>query len=133
MARIKAFSLLELLLTLAIIGILIAIALPSYRSYLLASRRLDAKTALLDLASKLENYYLIHYSYKGASFNKLGAARLSKQGYYELRLSVVAKHDFLLLATPLGPQQADKICGTYSLQQDGVKNITGTGTLQQCW
>ena len=57
------FTLIELMITVAIIGILSAIAYPSYESYVRKSRRVDAKNALLDLASRQERYFSVNNKY----------------------------------------------------------------------
>ncbi len=133
MARQKAFTLTEMLFCLAILGLLLILALPSYQTHIIATRRLDAKTALFSLASKLEEYYLAHQSYQGASLAKLNSPHLSQQEFYTLSLVDLSPHSFTLQASPKGPQLADTLCATLILTADGSKKITGSGSAQQCW
>ena len=57
MRRVAGFSLMELMIVVAIIAILLAIAIPSYRNYILRAHRTDATRGLQDIASREENYY----------------------------------------------------------------------------
>jgi type IV pilus assembly protein PilE len=61
--KVSGFSLIELMATVLIVGILAAIAVPSYSRYVLKSHRTDAKSALLDLASLEERYFSLTNSY----------------------------------------------------------------------
>jgi len=65
--NLNGFSLLELMITLTIIGILTAFCLPVYSQHIIEARRLEAKIALEKLAATLENYFIAHNSYQGAT------------------------------------------------------------------
>ncbi len=138
------FTLIELMITVAIIAILAMIAYPSYQQYVLKSHRVDAKTALLDLAARQERYFTLQniyasspavLGYGAASFPM--AVQSGGQSYYTLGMQQVnnaaSSPTYTAIATPSGPQQRDT-CGTYSINQLGVQGNTGNTTpTAQCW
>ena len=108
MHKKSGFSLLELLITLTIIGILVAVIYPAYTFHIMKTRRAQAKIALLDLASKLEEHYIVHHTYEGATLTELHEQ--SKLPFYQLEISSLAKHTFEITAIPIGMQAKDD-CG----------------------
>lgn len=131
---IKGFTLIELLITLAIFGLLAAIAYPTYSQHVVKARRSDAQIALLDLAARMERFYAISNSYQGATLAKLHINATTSQGFYTLVIAQAASSTFLLAAKPLGAQAInDPLCGELTINQLGQKSQTGTGTMQQCW
>lgn len=138
------FTLVELMITVAIIAILTAIAYPSYQQYILKSHRVDAKTALLDLATRQERFFTLQNTYTSAPL-ALGYGATSfpmtvqsgDQSYYALSMQQVnnaaSSPTYTAIATPIGAQQRDT-CGTYSINQLGVQTNTGNTTpTAQCW
>ncbi|MHA6847696.1 type IV pilin protein [Ralstonia syzygii] len=144
--RSAGFTLVELMITLAIVAILVAIAYPSYSNYIMKSHRADAKTALLDLASRQERYFALQNNYASTP-SALGyagtafpiAVQTSGQSYYQLYVLVTGSPGtstlpgFSASAVPAspGPQQSDA-CGTYTINQLGVQGNSGN-TTSQCW
>jgi type IV pilus assembly protein PilE len=128
----SGFSLIELLIVLVIIGILSAIAYPIYTAHIIKTRRAEAKVTLVDLASRLEQYYVMHRNYKGATFAELNFNPTRKKFYrFEMNTS---ENDFTLLAIPIGPQTKDQQCGTLIYNQKGEKGISGNSTIiAECW
>lgn len=132
--KIKGFTLVELLITLAILGVLAAIAYPAYNQHVIKARRSDAQIALLDLAARMERYYAENNSYQNATLEKLHLDAATPQGFYMLVIAEAAPNTFSLLAKPVGAQATnDPLCGELTLNQLGQKSQTGTGTMQQCW
>lgn len=138
------FTLIELMITVAIIAILTMIAYPSYQQYILKSHRADAKTALLDLAARQERFFTLQNVYASAPA-ALGygaasfpiAVQSGSQSYYALSMQQVnnaaSSPAYTAIATPTGPQQRDT-CGTYSINQLGVQANSGNTTpTAQCW
>ncbi len=119
----RGFSLLELLFTLIIIGILTGIALPTYNHVLLSVRRVDGKIGLLQLAAQLE---------KGSR----SVSAFSPEGFYQLRI-VEQKPDYYLLAAyPLKSQLNDKMCGVLALNsfgQSGILRSHSVVSQKACW
>ena len=125
----SAFSLLELLITLTILSILTAIAYPQYTQHIIKTRRSDAKTSLYQLATNLEIYYAEHNTYSGFPFDN----NLSSQRFYQLTVLTTDENSYSLQASPVGPQQADKECGSFLLSHTGEKSNSELNQNQHCW
>ncbi len=136
--RKTGFSLLELLIVLLILGILTAIAYPSYRDHLIHARRIEGQTALLDLANRMEGYYSEHHTYKTATL--AGLERLTSiNEIYHLQIVIATDTAYVLQATPNGAQLSDVRCQSLTLTSEGKRGIARgptqipTGTVKQCW
>lgn len=125
---VRAFSLLELLIALGIVGILSALVHPAYTSHLLKTHRVEAKITLLNLAAQLEQYHLRQNSYRDASLENF---HFNKKSAYHYELQVTPD-TFLLRALPL-EQQAKDVCGILSYDEKGRKAISGPIGLEECW
>ena len=128
----KAFTLIELMVAVSIVGILAGIAYPTFQDSIMKSRRVDAQGALLVYANIMERYYTVNNTYIGAPTN-------SGTGYYDITLSTnppVTASTYTLNATPKGAQLNDK-CGTLILTHTGVKcpsdNSTCASHTAGCW
>src|SRR4051812_187589 len=100
--RQQGFSLIEMLITMVTLGIIAAIAIPSYNHYVIQSRRNEAKIALLDLATRMEHYYFENnHSYLGASLTGLGITPITSHGYYSLAIVIPSVASYILQATPV--------------------------------
>lgn len=127
------FSLLELLITCAIIAILTGIGYPLYTHHLIKARRLEAKTALLQLAQQLEHYAVVHGSYQGVTLNQLGITAVSIQGFYQLHIDSLAADYYSISASPLGAQRQDVNCGRLTFDSVGRRGFDGSGSVAKCW
>lgn len=128
----RAFSLLEMLITLAILGILIAVSYPSYQQYVLRSYRAEAVSALLDLATKQEQWLLEQGRYSN-QLTDLGLTQpVTASGRFRIELEQAAPTQFLLRVKAQGPQTQDKACLQYSLNHFGQRNVGLTEALS-CW
>jgi type IV pilus assembly protein PilE len=134
------FTLIELMVTVAIVSILATIAVTSYSSQVLKSRRTEAKSALLDLAGREErlfstkNVYSIDEVFLGYATVSTPMTNMNfGNGYYQLTAVTPTSTSYTLTATPVGPQANDTACGSFTLNQLGVQTVTGTATAASCW
>jgi type IV pilus assembly protein PilE len=143
------FTLIELMVTIVVATILVAIAVPAYTSQIRKSRRTEARTALLDLASREERFNSTNSAYTSslANLGYAGTAWPVKvgSGYYQVTAVVCAAVTcgadtgtgaaFLLTAQPVAPQDKDTICASFTLDNTGSQQVTGTasGTPSSCW
>jgi type IV pilus assembly protein PilE len=130
----QGFTLLEIIIVLAILSLLAAVAYPSYTQYRLKTQRTDGQTALHTLALQMERYFTENNTYNHATFQKLGLSDKSTKNLYQLKITPHNNgNGYQLDAAPIGYQVADKQCGILSLDQKGKKTISGTGKIQDCW
>jgi type IV pilus assembly protein PilE len=132
MRRAAGFTLIELMIVVVIIAILAAIAMNSYRQYILRGNRTSATRALQDLNSREENYYFSNNAYT-PSLTSLGATASMAGVYYTVSVPSANGTTYQVQAVPVGTQTQDTTCGTFALTREGVQTITGTGTVAACW
>jgi len=123
-------TLIELVIVMAVMGILIATAVPSYRSYMLRVHRSEAIRILLQAAMCQERIYASNGSY---DTNQCYPA--SEYQQYQLSYSPAESQSgsYLAVATPAGAQLADP-CGSLSLDQNGARDISGENiSSMKCW
>ena len=130
-------TLVELLIVLVIVGILAAIAYPSYRQQVLRSNRTEAKASLMQSAQGLEKCFTQFGSYNHGSC--VIATRLaspdginSNEGLYRL-WGQIAGATFTLRAVPQQGQAGDAACGTFTLTESGLRGVQGPSGAQVCW
>lgn len=140
--QMKGFSLIELVVAMAIIAILAAIAVPSYTEYTQRSKRMDAISMLSQLSQAMERFYSVNYTYEGAASggNDTGAPASTTFGFtqspangtaaYNLTISAATESSFSVRATPIGAQANDG-CGTLTLSSTGTR--TDNGGTKECW
>lgn len=130
MKKQNGFTLVELMVTVAIIGIIAGLAYPAYQGYMEKSRRSDARVALLRMADAQERFYLQNNTYS-ANVNDVGGTATDSQ-YYTLAVTAADANTFTLTATPVatGPQAHDAACPDLILDSAGLKTSSGVGP---CW
>lgn len=137
----QGFSLVELMVAVAIIAILAAIAIPQYTRYTFRARRADGQKLLMAIANAEERYYAQQNKY--ADLKTIGFASTttatSDSGYYTATVTATTVNTFvaqgfLATATPQGAQAKD-VCTSLTLTDTGVKNPlpTTTTTNGTCW
>ena len=131
MKHSTGFTLIELMIVVAIIAILTAIAYPAYNKYVLRSRRSDAYAALNQGQTVMERCYAQYFSYAPTTATCPAVPATSPEGYYSVVASKVTATTYTLTATAVGAQAADTGCATLSLDQAG--NKTSTGGSANCW
>jgi type IV pilus assembly protein PilE len=132
----RGFTLIEALVVVAIVGVLAAVAYPSYTEQVRKSRRADAQAVLMQAAEFMERFHTENMRYDQSSAGltsalpaALGTAPLdSATKFYRITLDSVTSQTYLLIATPLAAQLADT-CGNLGLDNTGRKQAS----LSTCW
>jgi type IV pilus assembly protein PilE len=143
--RQRGVTLIELVVAMIIVGILAAVAIPSYRAYVIRSQRSDAKDSLLALATQQEKHYLQCNTYATAidvdtdcAAGELQGTDISKNGWYDLTIDAADATTFTVSATAIaGERQAqDDDCQSYTVDQAGVRTAEDSGgadNTDECW
>ena len=132
--KLSGFTLIELMITVAILAIIAAVAIPSYTSYVDRGKRAEARTALLDIAARQERYYSNNRQYAD-QLSKLNlSGTKSENGYYTLSVTLPSgsnNQDFDATATPSG--WTDDKCSNLGIDETGAKTHSGLGDRALCW
>lgn len=126
------FTLIELLIAVAIVGILGAVAYPSYTTYISKSNRTEGQRELLRIANRMEQHFTDHRTYT-SDMKLLGLSAdpfITESGKYSIDTSVQTRGTFTLTATAKGSQAtSDTACTTLSVSHTGQK----TAKTSTCW
>ena len=132
---VRGFTLIELMIVVAIIAIIVALGYPSYREHVKKTRRAEGMGQLLELADIMERYYSDQGTYAGATAAGVYTATTDR-GYYTLSVDGGADNvQYTIRAAPTskGDQDTDK-CGTFVLNSLGEKSLAGSSlSLDKCW
>lgn len=138
-------TLIEIMIAVVVLAILATAAYPSYLEHVRASRRADARQALLSLASAMERHHSLYLSYEGAAEEggDTGAPGIfpgeapldGERKYYDLRITSASVDDYSLRALPKNDQSGDGLLqvtadGTRAWDRDGNGDI---GETERCW
>jgi type IV pilus assembly protein PilE len=143
--RARGFTLIEIMIVVAIVGVLMAIALPSYTSYVARANRADAKGQMLQVSQYMHKFYAANDRFdqnRAAATNvdgdlvPPGMMRSPSNGTQLYGLTVRATAvAFTVTAVPLtGTKMAGDACGSLTLTSTGVRGVDGaTLSRDQCW
>jgi type IV pilus assembly protein PilE len=128
----RGFTLIEIMIVVAILAILTAIAYPTYIDYVRKTKRAEVKAELLDLASKLQRYKIAHFSFLQINGEPIGLENIgevadlkfprSGPALYQIELSDVTANTWILSASPID---------NTSQQLDGGLSLNHRG--EKCW
>lgn len=136
--RATGFSLIEVIIAVAILGIIAAIAIPSYSAYMNKTRRVEAVTLLSEIAGEQQRFFTENNRY-ATTLTEMGypaATELSENGFYSASVTASAGTSYTLTAAPVAgePQENDTDCGSFTINSAGVKGVEGAAiAADQCW
>lgn len=135
--RTSGFTLIEVLMVVAIIGLIAAIGYPSYQEQVRKARRAEGMGELLEMADRLERRYSDQGTYAGINADALYGittadnTRPTTNGHYKLDIVSADAVQFTISAAPQGNQTKDK-CGTFTMTSQGVKTVSGGLSVDDC-
>lgn len=131
--RAGGFTLIELMVVVAVVGLLAVVAVPGYQDYVRKARRADGKAALLRIQLQQEKWRAGHLTY-GADLAAIGVSATSTDGHYTLTLSGATEAGYTATATAGTRQSGDKVgatsCATLTLVANGNE---ATFSPEACW
>lgn len=136
------FSLIELLVTVIILAVLTAIAVPVYSSYVGRTRRVAAEGCLMQASNFMERFYTTNLTYLDPATNAgptsalaldcMGTSQTGKD--YKYSFSAATVSTYKIQAVPAGTQATrDSKCATVSIDQTGTRFASGTSGVAGCW
>lgn len=125
--NISGFTLIELMITVAILAILATIAYPSFQEQVRETRRANAQSDLLELASYMERFYTQNFTYAGAAIPFDESPKDGNNKFYDLSLDDLTANSYTLSAVPKGGQAGDR-CGTMTVNEVNQRKPAG-----DCW
>jgi type IV pilus assembly protein PilE len=135
----EGFTLIELMITVAIVAILATIAATSYTSQVQKSRRTDARSALLDLAGREEKLFSTTNAYTNSLATLGYSSAIVGSAYYTVAVvspdpaqPALGASSYSITATPINSQLGDTQCATMSVNQTGLQSA-GPATAATCW
>jgi type IV pilus assembly protein PilE len=134
-------TLIELMTVIVVLTILVSVAVPSYRNYLIRAQRTEAKTALLNVRAAQEKFYLQRNKYTNKltdppASDGLGMLATTDGGLYDITITLAnVDQGYTVTATARDDkgQKDDTKCKTLTLNDAGVKGATGGGGTDYCW
>jgi type IV pilus assembly protein PilE len=137
----RGFTLVEMMIAVAVAGVLSGVALPSFQGVLHQSRRSEALVAMMQVQAAQERWRSNHRSY--GSLADIGIATTTSGGHYTLQVADAGEEGYDVLATAAGTQSRDATCRVLRLRLDGatVSQASGTDALvanppaknRRCW
>ena len=131
----RGFTLIELIIVVAIITILVGVAFPAYTESVRKASRSDAKAELTDVAQRLQRCFTAYSTYNnsgcGVATEYGGGSVISQEGLYNVTATINAT-TFTLTAAPAGKQASDK-CGSLAQTNTGLRGVSTSASVDECW
>ena len=128
--KIRGVTLLELLIVMVIVGIMAAVAYPSYRDYITRAKRTEAKTLLLEIAQNQERFYLQNNRYGDMGDLGYSDPKITDTESYSVTITANDANNFSATATYQKSDAEASKCDTFSI--DGRGNKT-SAPYTDCW
>ena len=130
---VAGFTLIELMIVVAVVAILAAIAVPSYQEQVRKSRRAQAKADIVEYVQMAERFFTVNNTYVGFTLPTSQSPReAGATARYNLPAPTTTATTFTLTANATGAQASDR-CGDLSITNTGQKGETGSASLEECW
>lgn len=130
----KGFTLIELMIVVAVIAIITAIAYPSYTNHVRKTKRVEMQTHLIQLAQNIENYKLANHSYSGVSLDNYGGSTFPTQGDVNYNITLTDANGIGLGTAGADPQSWLLVARpntSHGQKGDGAISISSAGA--KCW
>lgn len=131
----KGFTLVELMIVIAILGVILLFAVPSYNDYVVRSKRADGMSQVLNAASTMERFRAANMTYDGAAVGTTIAAQIppnDNNPYYNVALSNLGRTTYTITATPINSMAGQD--GPLTIDQAGRRTWTDKdGVVHNCW
>jgi type IV pilus assembly protein PilE len=132
----RGFTLIELMIVVAVIAIITIVAFPAYNAYIERARRSDARNALMEAASRQQQFRVDNKTF-GSALASIGyLSSITPDGFYVLSLGNVTNNTFTMTATATGPQLRDEKCRAFRITQTGSRTALDSGSADntdECW
>lgn len=129
-SKSRGFTLIELVITVAIVAILTAIAVPAYNDQVRKARRADGKSVTLQMAQALERWHTVNNTYAGFTGSPMNSPD-DDNPHYIISADNLSVTTYTITAEPQNAQTDDK-CGELTLNQAGVRT-PDEDDLADCW
>lgn len=129
----RGFTLIEVMIVVAIIGILSAIAMPLYTQYIQNARRAEARAVLMENAQYMQRFYTQNGSFSRTLAGNAPVLPTTANTFYDFDNdpATLTTTTYTVRATPKGPMASDK-CGQLTLTNTGVRGASKL-TAAECW